>query len=337
MTEPSSGCAVIPYSSTAHHIVRGADFLFKLTSLIALAMNFPLPCFKRKTLTMHMNLKVLLANAALVYAVQALSSSTSIALKQFRVWLAVHGCVSPNPLWLCLLVRAPRFATSVGFSLVHVVILTERCVATYAADKYEKSGTRLSCLLTLMLWLSMACWTYWAFYDEFSHPYGYVSDCMMSLPTTLKMANSNYYSLAIDVIVSVADFVLLLVNRRQRNRYAGDYSLQKSYQMKENRLTTQIIFPCSIVHTAAYSSYLLVNGVLYTLFAKSLTPLTGTIMEATQWLISAYLWITLVFFYWIRRKIAATSFVADEPQAVDDYFKKFERLIASEATSNQQR
>lgn len=61
MTEPSSGCAVIPYSSTAHHIVRGADFLFKLTSLIALAMNFPLPCFKRKTLTMHMNLKVCLA------------------------------------------------------------------------------------------------------------------------------------------------------------------------------------------------------------------------------------------------------------------------------------
>lgn len=58
MTAPSSGCAVIPYSSSAHHLVRGADFVFKLTSLIALAINFPLPCVKRKTLTMHSNLKV---------------------------------------------------------------------------------------------------------------------------------------------------------------------------------------------------------------------------------------------------------------------------------------
>ncbi|KAH7706644.1 hypothetical protein AAVH_26130 [Aphelenchoides avenae] len=137
---------------------------------------------------------------------------------------------------------------------------------------------------------------------------------------------AQYFCLAADLAVSLADLALLVVNKRRQSRVLRNYTLRKSYQLKENQLTTRIIFPCSIVHTLSFAVYLAVNASAY-LFVDVSQPYAGTILDSTELVMGAYIYVTLIFSYMIRRHVSL-GFSINSPQAVDDYFHSFRLSIA---------
>lgn len=62
-------------------------------------------------------------------------------------------------------------------------------------------------------------------------------------------------------------------------RKVEEYTLQKSYQLKENDIALKIILPVSMVHSAFYLVYLGVNNVLRHVFANSDAVFYVTLLE----------------------------------------------------------
>ncbi|KAH7705933.1 hypothetical protein AAVH_26862, partial [Aphelenchoides avenae] len=176
-------------------------------------------------------------------------------------------------------------------------------------------------------WFAICVWTYFVFSDDDRRQL--LADCSetVSLTSTYRWSMGQYYCLASDIVVSIADLALLVFNKRQQSRFLGNYTLRKSYQLKENQLTTRIIFPCSIVHTLAFAAYLAVNASAY-LFVDVSQPYAGTILDSTELVMGAYIFVTLTFFYLIRRRVSLNGFALNSPQAVDDYFHSFRLSIA---------
>ncbi|KAH7708802.1 hypothetical protein AAVH_23943 [Aphelenchoides avenae] len=96
------------------------------------------------------------------------------------------------------------------------------------------------------------------------------------------MTQSMFVCIAIDVFVSIGDLGLVIANIKQRAKIGPEYSLRLSYQLKENNITTKIIFPCSVVHSVAYGIYLLLNSVVYSLAFGNFSPNAAVMMESTQ-------------------------------------------------------
>ncbi|KAH7668185.1 hypothetical protein AAVH_42976 [Aphelenchoides avenae] len=193
------------------------------------------------------------------------------------------------------------------------------------ADNYERIGCTIGCAITAISWAAVLGWTAYAFVGEdFSSK---ITDCVFSQRTQSAMDTSLTICLFIDFIISVCDFGLITVNTKQLKRRLPNYSLRRSYQLKENRITTRIIFPCSLLHTLLFSVYLGTYGNVYR-FVDALLNRT-LIIECTHFAMSAYMCLSLTFFYYIRWKISICSSEYIVPnQSVDAYFESFERQIA---------
>ncbi|KAH7696546.1 hypothetical protein AAVH_36382, partial [Aphelenchoides avenae] len=64
-------------------------------------------------------------------------------------------------------------------------------------------------------------------------------------------------------------------------RSIGD-SLQKSYQLNENSLTTKVVFPCSLIHTVIFVIYLAIAGTVR-LKMEGVAPwLSAVVVESTH-------------------------------------------------------
>ncbi|KAH7725688.1 hypothetical protein AAVH_06530 [Aphelenchoides avenae] len=317
----------MPQVPVAQAVVRGVDCFTKAFSVVLVVMNLQLRCSKLKSIPMHRNLKILLSNFAAIYVVHAAAITGLFVGRQAKVLFSVDGCISPWLEWQCVALFGGRFATTVGFSIAHFTFVVERTVASYYADRYEKSGSMLSACLMALTWTGMLVWTYYIFCEE--DLYATMSDCAFVHAITVKWTGSMWVCLAIDVVVCIFDFALVVVTIRQRQRNSHrNYSLRKSYQLKENQLTTKIIFPCSLVHTCAFAAYLAINSAGFALLGGKGISWAGAVLDGTQLIMSVYIYATLLFFYWIRRRVSLNSFATQSSQDVDEYFQHFQQQIA---------
>ncbi|KAH7706643.1 hypothetical protein AAVH_26129 [Aphelenchoides avenae] len=316
-------CMHTPSESPSLAAVRLADLLIKTSSVFLIAMNVPRFGCRAKPIPMHRNLKVLLLNFVLIYLLKIIATAALYFTRKVRVWTAVNGCIEPVIYRECIAINGVKFAATIGFTFAHFAVLIERTTAAYYAQRYENARPHLSCSLSLAMWIGICGWTYYVFSDD--DPGRVIADCSKTpkLPSTHRWSMGQYYCLAADLAVSLADLSLLVVNKRQQSTLLENYTLRKSYQLKKNQLTTRIIFPCSIVHTVAFASYLAVNSSAYT-FVGVPQP----ILDGTELVMGAYMYLTLAFFFWIRRRVSPKGLAIKSCPAVDDYFESFQRSIA---------
>lgn len=126
---------------------------------------------------------------------------------------ATNPCDLQTKQWICLLLKAPGYATIVAFTTIHCAMFLERTAATIRPDSYEKTNCQLGYLASGTAILIAAAWIYFLFYDiDFTSNISY---CMVTTgKNSMRLQITNYVLIAVDAVVCVGDFVLLKVNQR---------------------------------------------------------------------------------------------------------------------------
>ncbi|KAH7704105.1 hypothetical protein AAVH_28708 [Aphelenchoides avenae] len=110
-------------------------------------------------------------------------------------------------------------------------------------------------------------------------------------------------------------------------RSIGD-SLQKSYQLNENSLTTKVVFPCSLIHTVIFVIYLAIAGTVR-LKMEGVAPwLSAVVVESTHMTLSVYMCVTLTFFHWVsKRSVSRIAPVKQHVNETDTHFDMFNKQM----------
>lgn len=123
--------------------------------------------------------------------------------------------------WACLALEIPIYLSSIGFTLCHVLISIERCIATMCVERYEHMGFRYIALPVMFALAVFVVWTYYLFYEE--DLYTYRSHCMLSTPTNAaKFGNALYIILSLDLCSALCDIALVVINRAAKKRKNDD-------------------------------------------------------------------------------------------------------------------
>uniref|UniRef100_A0A914CRX9 7TM GPCR serpentine receptor class x (Srx) domain-containing protein n=1 Tax=Acrobeloides nanus TaxID=290746 RepID=A0A914CRX9_9BILA len=133
----------------------------------------------------------------------------------------------------------------------------ERALATLYLNKYEKMGCSFGISLTLFMW----------FVAISSNVYVFGSNFFGGMLSTLVM---HYIMFFIDGTSTVADLLLLHINKKQEGSYTIqvtplkknktmplEYNLSTRYQVNENFSTIRTIIPVVITHSIIFTLYLL--------------------------------------------------------------------------------
>ncbi|KAI1718219.1 serpentine type 7TM GPCR receptor class ab chemoreceptor domain-containing protein [Ditylenchus destructor] len=108
----------------------------------------------------------------------------------------------------------------------------------------------------------------------------------------------------IDFVISVGDFALLGINKSQLNSKNVNYTLTKSYQVRENRLSIRLIFPLSVTHSVTFTLYLVLGTIIRRFFYPNYDPLLyATIVEGVHMMVCFYTFVSVSIFYYLRRRL----------------------------------
>ncbi|KAH7702276.1 CRE-SRB-17 protein, partial [Aphelenchoides avenae] len=244
-------------SSSAIHILEAFQILISLLAIALCLLNIFCRTLEPNPSTVHPNLRVIVIVGTSFYIVHAAGIIATQIQHLVKYFGSRDPCDYQMELGLCLLLKAPCYVAIVGFTLFHVTLFVERAAATLLLRNYEAAKPTWGLFAALGMVTTALAWNVFIFYDSpFSENITY---CVVTTQyTSQKLLYTNYVLIVLDFMASVGDFCLLRTNQRAKPvlmEYSR-YSLSCCYQLKENRLTTRLIFPQSVAHSATFLCYL---------------------------------------------------------------------------------
>ncbi|KAH7704223.1 CRE-SRAB-12 protein [Aphelenchoides avenae] len=246
-------------SSSALHVLQFFQFFVCLLTILFCLMNMFVRRLSPRPAALHRNLVVIVVTGLAYYFIH----STSIILLQLNHLISYYAAKSPCDLqtkqWMCILLKAPGYATIIGFTTIHCALFLGRAIATMLSHVYETINCRIGYVASALSLVASCAWVASLFSDaDFS---ANISYCMITTGRNAdRLQVTDYVLIAVDALVCLGDFYLLKVNKRNVNRRllgGRRYSLSKSFQLRENRLTIKLIFPMSVIHTVGFMLYLI--------------------------------------------------------------------------------
>uniref|UniRef100_A0A914PV65 Uncharacterized protein n=1 Tax=Panagrolaimus davidi TaxID=227884 RepID=A0A914PV65_9BILA len=152
--------------------------------------------------------------------------------------------------------------------------------------------------------------------------------------------------LGLDAGCTIGDFWLLWLSKKRmnlRNAFATSrhlrtmpeyYQLSQSYQLRENKVTTALVFPFVIAHSFVFFTYLILTTTFRLTIGNGETPvLYTTSVEGAHVIVTIYTFATLYLLWFLHQRIyhqrSQGTFnpkVCPQNEA-DVYFKMFNSQI----------
>ncbi|KAI6197811.1 hypothetical protein M3Y94_01268800 [Aphelenchoides besseyi] len=67
------------------------------------------------------------------------------------------------------------------------------------------------------------------------------------------------FAAVLDTCATIGDFTIRKANKQLKRSVRSEYSLGKSYQIRENQLSLNFIFPLSVIHSCFFLTYLIAS------------------------------------------------------------------------------
>ncbi|KAI1713301.1 serpentine type 7TM GPCR receptor class ab chemoreceptor domain-containing protein [Ditylenchus destructor] len=178
-------------------------------------------------------------------------------------------------------------------------------------------------------WPVIILWNIYIVYDD--DPIAYKPYCLQTSPmNAAKMSQMLMILLIVDIVTTVGDVSLRIVNRIQRKRKNVDYSLPKSYQIAENASATKVIVTLSLVHSLTFTSYLILTNVVRICLAKADLGTYISAIEGVHLIISFYILATLCMASHLKRSLRqqTTVKITALREQGDVYFAQFSQQLS---------
>uniref|UniRef100_A0A914XTV7 G protein-coupled receptor n=1 Tax=Panagrolaimus superbus TaxID=310955 RepID=A0A914XTV7_9BILA len=216
-----------------------------------------------------------------------MSYQTAAEITKYAYHISPSECRSVIIRWKCLLLRIPGFSPIICFSLLHLFIFLERCCATFFLKTYENAPKRYGYAAVALLLTIFGLWVFYIFYDE--DLFRYNPYCGATSATSApRILNTYYIMLALDAGCTIGDFWLLWLSKKRmnlRNAFATSrhlrtmpeyYQLSQSYQLRENKVTTALVFPFVTAHSLVFFTYLILTTTFRLTIGNGTTPVIYT-------------------------------------------------------------
>ncbi|KAI6231089.1 hypothetical protein M3Y95_00344500 [Aphelenchoides besseyi] len=220
-----------------------------------------------------------------------------------------------------------------GNSLFHLMLLIERTVATFSSSN-SHSSLALGWISGLILIVLPILFNSMKDFSVYIPDVAYCSNIVtrQEALTNSKTVNVVIGMIIFDLLITFGDLLLYVYNKYERAKYrrriSDNYTLNKSFNLREFEITISLILPFSLLHSLGYSTQLIwyvdyvyqmnMNFLEYSIIYIELLNMFRTLHIL---LIAGILWIY-------------NSYKTKEPmrlvtsQAAETYFLEFKRMIA---------
>ncbi|KAH7721031.1 CRE-SRB-17 protein [Aphelenchoides avenae] len=289
--------------------------VFSVFALLLFVLNLSVSGLTgQKRFPVHPSLKLIVVCGSLFYLLFSGFMVVGQVLRMMNGVLNSDLCPYLSTTWKCLLPRIPGYFAIVGFCIFHRTVYGWGIVAV------------------LLMVAVPSAWNYILFYDaDFSARESY---CMStSRRNAGKLLVTSYTLIGLDIIASIGDFFLWRKNRRDLASVSkGEkYCLSRSFQWRENKLSMRLMFPLSVTHSATFVLYLCFSTISRMAVDRHANELLYiTLIECAHLIVCAYTGITLLAFYWLRRRLGEFHKVdnMDSTLQAEIYFTQLRKQLS---------
>ncbi|KAI1701285.1 serpentine type 7TM GPCR receptor class ab chemoreceptor domain-containing protein [Ditylenchus destructor] len=213
--------------------------------------------YKKQKVALHRNLMLLFGNIILLYAYHNIFIVIMQCRNQVLLYFSSDPCDFLTPVWLNIVLRMPTYIYVPAFTFSHLALTTERARATILARRYEKEGICYPVLCLVLIWaltfLINASIIVLALQDPtFSRPLVHIT--LTTETNSTMQIYLNLVGFALVIVTAIMDYLLLVVNHKNRSMN-DSYSLSRIYQVKENIIVMNLIWPLDVWYAIALSIY----------------------------------------------------------------------------------
>uniref|UniRef100_A0A915E6U8 G-protein coupled receptors family 1 profile domain-containing protein n=1 Tax=Ditylenchus dipsaci TaxID=166011 RepID=A0A915E6U8_9BILA len=172
----------------------------------------------KQTFALHTNLKVIFCGGSFFYVLHALCNfMLHFKYSVFYIFDLSNPCSYSMVTWECVLIRSPIVSSNVGFTFFHLVLFVERSCAFLYVKTYERLSTKAGGFAVFVMISSSWAYTFYLYYtEEFTVMKSFCN--LNSIYNVNKTQFMNNFLLAIDVLVTLADFLLRKLIHWQKKR-----------------------------------------------------------------------------------------------------------------------
>uniref|UniRef100_A0A914MWJ9 G_PROTEIN_RECEP_F1_2 domain-containing protein n=1 Tax=Meloidogyne incognita TaxID=6306 RepID=A0A914MWJ9_MELIC len=241
-----------------YNIVRVLHFIFGLIFIIMLVRI--VWSYRTRSLKLHKNLILLLANILLLNTLLVLSYFLAVFMNFIVLYTYNNSCDCLIQIWVVYLIRIPFYLQIAGSPLFHFAIMIERILATVYVKIYENQGKKIGVISTIIVWIFTLMFGFYVYItssmdvNTFSHPMVYLT--LTSIYNSQLLIDIHSFFLILVICIAIADYYLINRNKKIKSNFSiTTYSLSQSYQTKQNILVMKIIFPLDFSYTFVYALF----------------------------------------------------------------------------------
>ncbi|KAI6211071.1 hypothetical protein M3Y96_00394300 [Aphelenchoides besseyi] len=259
------------------NIVQYIQIALAILSLVFIFRLIRAEEFQRLRSLVGANLKFLAFLGICIYIVGAVSSLSFYVYVTILNWLDLSACYYVWKVINCFVYRLPMYYCIIGFNCFHLSLLVERLFATFGTRQKSTIGdVRRSSVkpifgpncffigfmgftMVLLVPIAVVLWIFVIDSEDLTKTRTY---CLAgSIFGGNRIAIVTYSMLVIDLFSLVGDVLLLIYNKRLLKELYGNgissYNLQYRFMVHELQLSIWFIFPFTLIHSLAFSFYLL--------------------------------------------------------------------------------
>ncbi|KAI6222638.1 hypothetical protein M3Y95_00914800 [Aphelenchoides besseyi] len=319
--------------------------VFGLLTLWQFFCYFRTPAIRKATKIVELDLKII---AFCGFGYYLIGVSTALGVYVYKFIISLLDLSPCAYLWnnancyFCYFQFA--FASAYAYNIFHIALLLERLFTTFMPCCSKLNGL-LGVIMVLIMYIGPNYFAYTIYVMIIRNiPTVYNGNrafCVTLFNTTGNsgVSNSLLGLVAVDLLVTLADLLLLLYNRLQISRSSRRisdlaYNLNKSFKLREVKLSVRLIFPFSLGHSVGYCCQLIILSVFFrisddltiedSVFWKECVNLTRTL---TIWLMTLFL---LFHEHYYSRKDSAMEWltVNQNGAETETHFRQFEKIIS---------
>ncbi|KAI6183969.1 7TM GPCR domain containing protein [Aphelenchoides bicaudatus] len=289
----------------------------------------------------HSNFKILIVSLlgfSSIFAISCVATSVFL-LVEYAIYK--NACDLLFKSWIPVLIRAPIYFYIYGIALWHCALFLERLLATYFCNAYETAaGKSCGISATVVLWfVSFASFFYVFCGEDYSNTYRtFISSTNQHNASKVFLVSS--LCAVLDILSICFDFLLYRYNKKLENSNALkwlSYRLRRSYQIRENQRTIQLMLYLSVVHSIIYLTYAVSNLIIRKRFEHEDPVFYITLLEAFLNIISMHVLTMLgILHYYLKYSRQQRKFIVEDIYAAKDmYFIQFRQQLEGIETKQQ--
>ncbi|KAI6222610.1 hypothetical protein M3Y95_00911800 [Aphelenchoides besseyi] len=304
--------------------------------------------FQRLRRVIGVNLKYLAFLGICVYVAGAVSSLSFYVYVTILNLMNLPECHYVWTVSNCYAFRLPMYYCVIGFNCFHLSLLVERLITTFGTrqkstvgDVRRPSATSMfgsnrfiigfmGITMVLLIPLAVTLWIFVIDSEDLTRTRTY---CLAgSVSGGNRIAIVTYSMLVIDLCSLVGDVLLLIYNKRQlKQLYSNQnlsYNLQYRFTVHELQLSIWFIFPFTLIHSLAFSFYLLFftfNRAYLSTLKEHEQFLMAEVNSSSKAIYIAVVPLALLLYHRFRAK--KTKMFHKQEENADIYFELFQKQI----------